>query len=270
MREESARVVGFGQALAEQVRWFWHRQWVWIVVVTVLTAGAAAWIIASIPEDGAFFAPMLVGSAFHPLLVLIALSWAFSAWRDDPPKDRQYFWLHPVGRASHTIARSLAAFLWLALVVAIVVATVYISTRVMHGTEALTPRLWLYLGAAIALAYFSSSVAPILSNRPGAWVVLVIAIVVLAGAIGTIREIEWLKDFASVFQGGPRSFGTALGSPGYEAARFIQANMPGPGQPFDSPQMERLGAAEPGTALLVWLPIALAAWVAAAFASRPR
>ena len=106
---EQGVTIGFGEALLEQMRWFWHRQWLWIVIVTVLTAGASAWIISSVPDDGAAFAPLLVGNAFHPLLVLIALSWALSAWRDDPPKDRQYFWLHPVERTAHTVARSLAA-----------------------------------------------------------------------------------------------------------------------------------------------------------------
>ena len=76
-------------------------------------------------EGEAHVAPLMVAMAFHPLLLLIALSWAFSAWRDDPPKDRQYFWLHPVERTAHTIARSLAGFIWLLLVVAIVVVMAF-------------------------------------------------------------------------------------------------------------------------------------------------
>ena len=69
-------------------------------------------------------------------LLLIALSWAFSAWRDDPPKDRQYFWLHPVGRTSHTIARSVAAGLWLLVVVAVIMGVVLVSVLITQGGDA--------------------------------------------------------------------------------------------------------------------------------------
>lgn len=265
---EPGRPVGFGAALVEQLRWFWQRLWLWIVIVTVLTAGAAAWIISSIDPEEAAFAAMLVGNAFHPLLVLIALSWALSAWRDDPPKDRQYFWLHPAERTAHTVARSLAGFIWLMLVVAVVIAATVVATQLfLGGAPGIdTARLWLYAAGAIALAYIAGSIAPVLSDRPGLWIVAVIAVVVIAGAIAEIRDIQWLQRAVEVFTGGPTSFGTALGAPGYEAARAISAATPG----FELPNAERIAEARPAVALAVWLPISLAAYLAAARASLPR
>ena len=272
---EQGLTVGFGAALVEQLRWFWHRLWLWIVIVTLLTAGASAWILASIPdtdgEEGRMVATMLVGNAFHPLLVLIAISWALSAWRDDPPKDRQYFWLHPVERTSHVIARSLAGFIWLLAVMAVVVATTIISANVfLGGAPGLdAPRIWGFAVASIALAYISASVAPILSDRPAIWIILIIAIVFIAGAIADIRDITWLQRALDVLTGGPRSFGTALGAPGYEAAHAVMDAVPEAGS-MDMPQMDRIMSARPGDALLIWLPISIAAFLGSAFASRPR
>jgi hypothetical protein len=271
MSDARGVAVGFGAALAEQLRWFWHRLGLWIVVVTVLTAGAAAWIIATIPEEFGPYAYILVGSAFHPLLVLIALSWAFSAWRDDPPKDRQYFWLHPVERTSHTIARSLAAFIWLMVVLAIVIAVVVVVTQATIGIDMLGPalRLWAYSFAAIVLAYLAASIAPMLSDRPGFWVIGVIALVIILGAIATIREIEWLQEAVSWLQGGPRSFGTALGAPGSEAARLVTELVPAE-EVGNVPGVADAASDEPAVALAIWLPISLAAWLAAARLSLPR
>ena len=271
---EHGITVGFGAALLEQFAWFWRRLWIWIVIVTVLTAGASAWIISSIPDDGAALAPMLVGNAFHPLLVLIALSWALSAWRDDPPKDRQYFWLHPVERTSHTIARSLAGFLWLLVVAGVVIATTLIATRGFlpptSGVDA--PRMWAYSAAAITLAYFAASIASVLSDRPGLWLVAVVAVVTIAGVIADIRELDWLESAVDVFSGGARSFATALFAPGYEAGRIIMEEIATgtTGATVDMPNGQRIAAARPGEALAIWLPISIAAYVAAAALSRPR
>lgn len=269
--EPNGTAIGFGAALIEQIRWFWHRQWVWIAIVTVLTSVAGAWIVASLPEDAQAFAFLIVGNAFHPLLVLIALSWSLSTWRDDPPKDRQYFWLHPVERTVHTVARSLAGFAWLLVVVAVVIGILLAAIVITQGGDAIlgTPRFWLYVAGAIALAYIASSIAAILSDRPGLWLVVVIALVIILGVVANIRNVEWLKDILAWFQGGPRSFGAALSGPGVEAARVMMEQAP-PGTTFETPGMDRVGTAEPGTALLIWLPIATVAWLGAARVSRPR
>jgi len=272
---EHGLTVGFGAALLEQLRWFWHRLWIWIVIVTVLTAGASAWIISSIPdtegEEGPMIATMLVGNAFHPLLVLIAISWALSAWRDDPPKERQYFWLHPVNRTAHVVARSLAGFIWLVLVMAIVIATTVISANVfLGGAPGLdAPRIWGFAVASIALAYISSSIAPILSDRPAIWIILVVALVIIAGVIADIRDLAWLQRGLDVLTGGARSFGTALGAPGYAAAHAVMGAVPEAGS-MDVPQMDRIMSAQPGDALLIWLPISIVAFLGSALISRPR
>ena len=129
MSGERGATVSFGRALVEQLRWFWQRLWLWVVIVTVLVAGGAAWAILSLDAREGVFAYIMHGTAFSQILVLIAVSWAMSAWRDDPPKDRQYFWLHPVQRDAHTIARTLAGFIWLMVVAAVVVATVFLASR---------------------------------------------------------------------------------------------------------------------------------------------
>ena len=270
MKDERGANVGFGRALLEQLRWFWQRLWLWIVIASVLVAGAAIWIIASIPDEESPIAYVLLGSAFHPLLVLIALSWALSAWRDDPPKDRQYFWLHPVQRDMHTIARALAGLIWLMLVVTIVLVTVFVASRGMVPAEmaAAAGRMWLFACASIALTYVAASIAAILSDRPLIWILLVVALVILAGVVAAVREIEWLQDAISWLTGGPRSFGTAIGAPGAEAMRLTIETLP-PGAPMP-PQMQAAADARPGAALALWSPITLVAFLAAVRLSRPR
>ncbi|HEX6588684.1 MAG TPA: hypothetical protein VF039_06650 [Longimicrobiales bacterium] len=262
--------LGFGPALVEQLRWFWQRLWLWIVISAVLVAGAAVWIIASIPDEESPIAYVLLGSAFHPLLVLIALSWALSAWRDDPPKDRQYFWLHPVQRDMHAIARTLAGLLWLLLVVLVVLATVFVASRGMVPADmaADAGRMWLFAFASIALTYVAASIAAVLSDRPLIWILLIIAIVILAGVVAGIREIAWLEEVVSWLTGGPRSFGTAIGAPGAEAMRLTMESMP-PGSPAP-PAWEDAASARPGAALAIWWPITVAAYLGAVRLSRPR
>ena len=268
-----ARPIGFGAALVEQLRWFWHRQWLWIVIVTLLTAGGCALIITSLPEEARALVFVIFGSAIHQILVLIALSWALSAWRDDPPKDRQYFWLHPVERTSHTIARTLAGFIWLMLVLAIVIGVVLGIAVALQGDSAElgTPRFWAYVAGGVALAYIAASIAPILSDRPGIWMLFIVALVIIVGAIAEMRDIVWLRNgIEQVFRGGPFSFGSALGAPGQEAAQVLSSNLP-PGEAAELPPgITRALDARPGTALLIWLPVSVVAFLGAAHLSRPR
>ena len=263
--------IGFGGALVEQLRWFWHRQWVWIAIVTVLTGGLSAWVVVSLPEEARSMIFMVFGSILHQLLVLIALSWALSVWRDDPPKERQYFWLHPAERTSHTLARTLAGFLWLMLVLVVVTATVLVAVMLLKGsnTDAGTARFWLFVVGSVALAYLAGSIAPILSDRPGLWIVAIVALVIIGSALAEMRQIEWLKSaLEAVLTKGPYSFGAALGAPGYEAARILTAS----GQPgaADVPRLEQMGEIDPAAALGIWLVVAIGAVAGSAWASRPR
>ncbi|HUF14073.1 MAG TPA: hypothetical protein VMN78_13295 [Longimicrobiales bacterium] len=267
----AARPIGFGALLAEQLRWFWRRLRVWILVVTVLVAGAVSWIIAVIPERELRMGNLVFGSALHPLLLLIALSWAFSAWRDDPPKDRQYFWLHPVSRTKHTVARTLSGALWLLAVLALIVIAVLGTSFLVHGSDGPfgTPRFWLYVGTAICIAYLMASIAPVLSDRPGMWLFGLIAIVILAEIVAAIREIEWLQRVVQVFRGGAYSLGAALTAPTAEAMRLFRGE-PAAGSMADPTMAEAAATAEPGAALLIWLPIAVVLYLVAARESRPR
>lgn len=270
MSDAGPRVIGFGGAVLEQLRWFGRRLWLWIAIVSVLTSVTSAWIIGSIPDDAIEFAVVLAGNAFHPLLVLVAVSWALSAWRDDPPRDRQYFWLHPVSRVPHVLARSVAGYLWLMAVVVVVIAATVVTAHVALGPAAMegAARLWFYACVAITIAYFAASIAPLLANRPELWIVLVVAIVVLTNVVATIREIEWLKTAVEVFLGGSHSFSAALGAPGVEAARALLERTQD--QAALAPEMTRVADARPGEALLIWLPISLLAWLGAARAALPR
>ena len=270
MSDARATTVGFGGALLEQLRWFWQRLWLWIVISTVLVAGASIWIISSIPDEESPIAYILLGSAFHPLLVLIAVSWALSAWRDDPPKDRQYFWLHPVQRDAHTIARTLAGLLWLMLVVSVVLVAVFVASagKVPPEMAADAGRMWLFSFASVALTYVAASIAAVLSDRPLIWILLVIALVIIAGVIAGLREIEWLQNAISWLTGGPRSFGTAIGAPGAEAMRLSLAVRP-PGAPLPG-HLEAAAEVRPGVALALWTPVTILAYLAAVRLSRPR
>ena len=270
MSEERGSTIGFGAALFEQLRWFWMRLWLWIVISTVLVSAASIWIIGSIPDDSGPIAYILLGSAFHPLLVLIALSWALSAWRDDPPKDRQYFWLHPVPRDALTIARTLAGLLWLLLVVLVVLGAVFVASRGMVPPEMASQagRMWLFAFASIALTYIAASIAAVLSDRPLIWIILLIAIVVIAGVVAEVREIRWLQDALAWLTGGPRSFGTAIGAPGAEAMRLTIESFP-QGAPLPD-NMQAAADTRPGTALAIWTPVVTLADLAAVRLSRPR
>lgn len=270
MAEAAGRPIGFGPALLEQVRWFWQRMRVWIVIVAVLVSVAASWMIIALPDGEQQAAMMIVAVAFHPLLLLIALSWAFSAWRDDPPKDRQYFWLHPVGRTSHTAARSVAAGLWLLAVVAVIAAVIVVTVLITQGGDAEfgSARFWSYVVGGIALAYIVSSISPLLSNKPGVWLVVLIALIIITDAIATMREIEWLKRAVDVFNDGKYSLGTALSGPSVEAMRMTMGDTLA--QATAGTPMAQIAEAAPGTALLIWLPIAVALYAAAALLSRPR
>lgn len=271
MPDATARPIGFGALLAEQLRWFWRRLWVWILIVTVLVGGTVAWIVSVIPERELRMGDLVYGSALHPLLLLIALSWAFSAWRDDPPKDRQYFWLHPVPRTRHTVARTISGAIWLLAVLAVIAVVVLSTSFLAHGSDGPfgTPRFWLYVVAAISIAYLLASIAPVLSDRPGIWLVGLIAIVVLAEIIAAIREIEWLQRVVQVFKGGTYSLGAALMAPSTEAIREFQGETP-TASIADPDMAATAAAAEPGMTLLIWLPVAVVLYLAAARASRPR
>lgn len=271
MSDGRGAAVGFGPALFQQLRWFWQRLWLWIVISTLLVSGTAIWIISSIPDEESPITYILLGSAFHPLLVLIALSWALSAWRDDPPKDRQYFWLHPVQRDAHTIARTLAGLLWLMVVVTAMLLSVFITSRGMVPPEmaAAAGRMWAFSFLSIALTYIACSIAAVLSDRPLIWIILVVAIVILLGVVASIREIQWLQDALSWLTGGPRSFGTAIGAPGVEGTRLAMETMPA-GAPAPPGRMAEAANARPGAALAIWTPVTLLAYLGAVRLSRPR
>ena len=270
MADAVARPVGFGQALAEQLRWFWRRLWVWILVVALVVAGMVSWLISLLSESEASMGIIIIGTALHPLLLLVALSWAFSAWRDDPPRDRQYFWLHPVPRTAHTIARTVAGGLWLFLVLTFIVLVVLASTYLMHGAAGTlgTPRFWLYVAASICMLYLFASIAPILSDRPGGWLFGLIAVVLLADVVAVIRQLEWLERAVAVFKGGSHSLTTALTAPSIEAMRLLNPEQWG--SAADDSPLAAVAEAEPGAALLIWLPVALVLYLLAARLSRPR
>lgn len=271
MSDERGTTVGFGAALAEQLRWFWQRLWTWIVICAVLIAGGALWAISSLDPAEGVFAYIMHGTAFAQILVLIAISWAMSAWRDDPPRDRQYFWLHPVQRDLHTVARTLAGFVWLMLVVSIVVLTVFLASRgvVPPEMQAGSARLWLFTFGAVALAYVAASIPSVLSDRPVVWILFVIAVVIILSAIADMRQITWLQEMLSALVGGRRSFGTGLGAAGSEAIRLVTENLT-PGRDMQPPFAQRSADDLPGTALAIWLPVTLLAYLGAVRLSRPR
>ena len=272
MSDGAARPIGFGNALLEQVRWCWQRLWLSIVLIAAVTAGGTAWIMSRVQQaeqEVAFF--LIMSHAFHPVLLLIAISWSMSVWRDDPPKDRQYFWLHPVSRTPHTIARSLAGGFWLLAAVAFIVGVVVVSMKLTQSDAFIgTGPFWLYVLGGVVLAYVAASIAPVLSNKPGPWFIAVLVVVIVAETIAVIRQIEWLESVVRVFKGGRYSFTAALAGPRVEAGRALSQRMETPGSGAAQDAVTRAAEADPATALLIWIPVALVLYYVAARLSRPR
>jgi len=263
-----AAPIGFGEALMEQLRWVWARLRFWWLVLGVLLAGSGVLLVNTLtentwPRSGSMFAGVVL-----PLVLLVAVSWSLSVWRDDPPKDRDYFWLQPVGREAHTLARVLAGLVWMLGVMAVAAVALAIAILVAPDAgladHALPPAgFWFSWLGAFVLSYLVGTFAAILSDRPAIWLVLGAILVLLLDGLAGARDWQWVDAVTNWFTSGDLSLGTALFAPGVIAFQAMADHAPA------AMQMSP-GDHQPVAALLIWLVIMTGAVVGAAFVSRPR
>ena len=260
---------GYGAVLAEQLRWVWARSWIYW---TVLTVGLVAAVVALIwqwrppsLEDGALVTQIVLASTVMPLTLLIGVSWALTIWRDDPPADRDYFWLQPVSRMAHTLLRVLAGALWLLLMLAAIggaVVVAALATRTAAGDGGVL--VWLLWPGAVLLAYLIGSLAALLTGRPAVWIVISFVLVAITNALARVREIDWLLTVTGWFVGDGASLSAALFAPSTVAMRTAVAAA-------GSAPPEGVGTTGDAVlAVLLWLGLAFGATLAAAWWARPR
>lgn len=262
---DEAHGASYGRVLVEQLRWVAQRAWIWWIVLVVAMAAGFVLILwgASGSEQGRRVLPMALSGTLFPLMLLIAVSWGLTVWRDDPPKDRQYFWLQPVSRMWHTLARGLAGGAWLMLAVLVIMAVALVTT-LLQQAPMLGWSVWILWLGAVLLAYLLTNIFAILTDRPALWIIAGFVIVVLLNALATMRQWGWLESATDVIVGGGRSLSMAFGAPSIAVAQRLAAENPGAGA--DSPAL----TLDPVGTLLLWLAIAAVAFVGAAWAARPR
>lgn len=260
--DQPARV-GFAAVLMEQVRWVWARAWIWwLVLLGAMSLGLIA-ILWDVParDDAARMIPILLGGTLMPLMLLIAASWGLTVWRDDPPRDRQYFWVQPVSRVTHTIARSLAGAIWIVLAVLLLIGVALVTAGV-RGAPAPDAGVWLLWLGSVVLAYLITSAAAMLSDRPAVWLAGGTVLLLLVNALARARDILWLESVMKIFMDGDYSLSVALFAPSMRAIQNVASAGPHPGGSAAS--------VEPAAALLIWLAVGVLAFLGSAWMARPR
>ncbi|HEX7051267.1 MAG TPA: hypothetical protein VF188_13760 [Longimicrobiales bacterium] len=255
--------------LAEQFRLLLRRQrgsfGILLVGLALLAfAYSRTWIYPGWPAAGVTF-----GWILSLLLLLLTVWWALAIWRDEPPRDRRYFWLQPTSRGFHTAARCAAGAALLCAAIAVAGAVLAGAVLTLPGGEALAARgappgaaYWLLWPVSALLAFALASIAAVASNRPSAWLVGGAVGAVTFHAIAELRGIRWLDTLLSPLFDAPFSLTTALSAPNRFLLRSIAAGTPEPDA--------RLIDSMPVVALLLWLTVAAAGLVLAIRFTRPR
>lgn len=167
---------------------------------------------------GAFFGALLLLALVAPLLTLsgtathgagqranvsnftfspeVSVAVAFLAmivplivWRDEDPSRREYQWLMPVSRRTHTLLRVVAGWSWtMVATLSFVIVIAVLPLIVQHLTHVPQPYHpgfsaweWLVPFGAASVAYAFASVAAVAAERPLVWVFGTLAI--YAGSI---------------------------------------------------------------------------------------
>jgi hypothetical protein len=105
--------------------------------------------------------------------LLVGLFWPLRVWRACQPSRRDYFWSLPAGRWRHETARVVAGGLALCLIVALLLGLALLFSS-LAGSAATLPNLpvpvWIGFLLGPWLLYALSSIAALLGNRPGLWI----------------------------------------------------------------------------------------------------
>lgn len=156
---------------------------------------------------GAFFGVLLLGALVLPLLtlsgsaarggspglnvsnltftpemsgpmVLLALIVPLIVWRDEEPARRDYHWLMPVPRRTHTLMRAFAGWCWTMVATLAYVIVIGILPVIVQGLTTVAQPYhpgfsvweWLVPFGAATVAYALASVAAVTAQRPLVWV----------------------------------------------------------------------------------------------------
>lgn len=165
-RTSTFRPLGFGGAVAEQLRVLWQSRRPLLMIIAllaVLTLSGEPWSDNPMARLFSLW-PLYLGPA--PLL------WAFAVWHNEGPTNRLYFWTQPVGRGAHALARVVAGAVWLIVMQAILILAGALFASVdgdlaqfgMVGAAA-----WLSFFTAPLLVYTILSVLTLPSDYPIRW-----------------------------------------------------------------------------------------------------
>jgi hypothetical protein len=146
-----------------------------VIVVPVLTLPGTASRIAGHQTTGTNFTfTPEVSSAMAFLALIVPLI----VWRDEDPTRRDYHWLMPVTRGTHTLLRVAAGWCWTVVATLMyVIAIGVLPLIVEHLTGQPQPYHpgfstweWLVPFAAASVAYAFASVAAVTTQRPLVWI----------------------------------------------------------------------------------------------------
>ena len=147
------------------------------------------------------------------IIAFVALFVPLFVWRDEEPTRRDYLWLMPVSRRTHTLARVVAGWAWtmvatLMYVVAIVLLSI-IAQQLRGAPQpyhpGFSPWEWLVPFSAATVAYALASVAAVLTQRPLIWIFGTVAI--YGGAIMLLMNFGMLEAAMFLLRGMNGGFG---------------------------------------------------------------
>lgn len=143
---------------------------------------------------------------------LLGLFWPLSVWKDEGPTRRSYLGSMPVDRPLHTVMKSLNGWLWLMIVGLCFLAVVLLLFTVTGNARSIDAPayLWVRPFTAATTMYLLGSVAAILADHPGRWIIgVAIGYGVLMGVL-SITELHEVRETLQGIVSGRLGLGTAL------------------------------------------------------------
>lgn len=208
-----------------------------LLTVSVFMAVVVAWMLAAAGPPGPD-----VRSALE-IAVVLGYLWPVSVWQEEPPSRRLYHRLLPVGERLHNLLRVGAGGTW-------IVASLAAGTLIGMGAAGLLghppsgfpPAAALEAAGGVLVMYGLGSVAAVVTEHPGRWIVGVPLAYMLLTALLAARGVQPVAGW--------------LEAPLRSLSRAVEAPLPETG-------VTAVGSSFPG-ALLLWLGIAGVALVLAA------
>lgn len=156
----------------------------------LILAGLLVWATAGEPEGGPAF--VLFGMAgTHSIALIIGALWPLEVWRGEGPSERAYHWSQPVDRSIHDLTRVAAGGLWVLIGITFFTALFALTFYANPALDAVPGPLppvsyWLNYLTGPVVAYLLGSVAGLLTERVGVWIIGVPVGWTLFGAVAGI------------------------------------------------------------------------------------